>query len=256
MSQWVGYLRKTADEISELEEAFTVCTRRKVWERPTVKRTWPILSTRCGNLITYDDSDGTVFLAHHSVSQFLNFCFSTPSIANDRDGDRYLGEICISYLNFTGFQKRVFRTADSSALSNLSGLRNLGLSVFPGRLYLKYTQTPISNPPIPVEEHLRTIMAQSLPPVANPKFELLDYCRSNWYQHCVTVLSEEEIILPVRDCKVSSTRSFHSTGSIGKPLKDRNTSPFLLGNVQLGSPPGAHPYPTNLGGHRFRKSGH
>ena len=183
-------------KISELEEAVTISIGQKVWKRPTVKWNWPMLSTCCGNLITYDDSDGTISLAHHSVLQFLKSCFSTPLIADfcvdPRDGDRHISEICITYLNFADFQRSVARTVDSRALSALSTPRNLGLSVLPGHLYLKYPQTPFSNPSIPIEEHLRTIMAQSLPQMASAQFELLDYCRSNWYQHCATATPEEE----------------------------------------------------------------
>ena len=192
--QWVICARRPM-KIRELEEAVTINVGQKAWKAPTVKWTWPMLSTRCGNLITYDSSDGTVFLAHHSVFQFLKSCFSTPSIADlyfdPHDGDRHLGEICITYLNFADFQKSVARTADPSALPALSAPRNLGLSVLPGRLHLKYLQAPFSNPSIPVEGYLRTVMAQSLPPMVNTQFELLDYCRSNWYQHCVSATSED-----------------------------------------------------------------
>ena len=192
--QWVICARRPM-KISELEEAVTINTGQKVWKRPTVKWTWPMLSNRCGNLITYDDADGTVFLAHHSVFLFLKSCFAMPSIADfyfdPRDGDRHLGEICITYLNFTNFQKSVARIADSSTLVALSAPRNLGLSILPGRLYSKCRPKPFPNPSIPVEEHLRTIMAQSLPPMVNTHYELLDYCKTNWYQHCVTIASGE-----------------------------------------------------------------
>ena len=183
-------------KIREHEEAVTTNIGQKAWKTPTVKWTWPMLSTRCGNLITYDDSGGTVSLAHHSVFQFLKTCFSTSSIADfyfdHRDGDRHLSEICITYLNFTDFHNSVARVVDSSALPALSAPRSLGLSVLPGRLNRKHAPPPPTNPSTPVEEHLRAIMAQSLSPMVNTQFELLDYCRSNWYQHCFSIESEQE----------------------------------------------------------------
>ena len=173
--QWVICARRPM-RIRELEEAVTIGVGQQAWKRPIVKWNWPMLSTHCGNLITYDDSDGTVSLAHHSIFQFLKSCFSTPSISDfhvdPRDSDRYLSETCITYLQFTDFQRSVARTVDSRALPALAAPRNLGLSVLPNCLQLKHLQMPFSNPSIPIEEHLRTIMAQSLPSMANTQFEL------------------------------------------------------------------------------------
>ncbi|KAF8241688.1 hypothetical protein K440DRAFT_591719, partial [Wilcoxina mikolae CBS 423.85] len=53
--------------ISELEEAATIATSQKIWKEPLIKLRLPTLSKLCGNLITCDESDNIISLAHHTV---------------------------------------------------------------------------------------------------------------------------------------------------------------------------------------------
>ncbi|KAA8907989.1 ankyrin repeat-containing domain protein [Sphaerosporella brunnea] len=198
--QWVICARRPMN-ISELEEAATIVVGQKFWKEPSIKLNWPKLSKLCGNLLTWDDSDGTIFLAHHSVLQFLQTCASTTSIARFHfklcEADRHLGEICITYLNFADFEKSLTTTPDSSTLRPLAKPLDLGLNVLPrlNRVYRSErssrAQKPLDNCTFSVEEHLRTIMATSRASRINPHFALLDYCRSNWYHHCTSFTSDD-----------------------------------------------------------------
>ncbi|KAA8893899.1 hypothetical protein FN846DRAFT_764978, partial [Sphaerosporella brunnea] len=198
--QWVICARRPMN-ISELEEAATIVAGQKFWKEPSIKLNWPKLSKLCGNLLTWDDSDGTIFLAHHSVLQFQQTCASTPSIAQFHfelcDADRQLGEICITYLNFADFEKSLTTTPDSSTLRPLARPLDLGINVVPGlkKFYRpersSRAQKPLDNCTFSVEEQLRTIMATSRASRINPHFALLDYCRSNWYHHCASFTPDD-----------------------------------------------------------------
>jgi len=133
--QWVSCARRPMT-ISELEEAATIATGQKSWKKPSIKFRPSTLSKLSGNLLTFDDYDNTISLAHHTVLLFLQSCFNTPSIANfhfqPRETDRYLGEVCITYFNFANFEKALTRVSDTRNLQYLNRPVDLVAFSLPG----------------------------------------------------------------------------------------------------------------------------
>src|SRR5438876_2266223 len=106
--QWVICARRPIT-ITELEEAITITKDQKSWQTPSIKLSPPRLCRICGNLVNFDESEGTITLAHHTVLSFLLCCSDVPSVANFNikgcEAERYLAEICITYLGFVDFTK-------------------------------------------------------------------------------------------------------------------------------------------------------
>ena len=121
--QWVACSRREMT-IDELEEAISTSPEQKSWQNPPRKLEVSRLSKMCGNLITYDKANNTVWLAHHSVLQFLSSCSNNPEISTfylDEDkAEQYLANICITYLSFVDFHKSITRTADTSHVQLLN----------------------------------------------------------------------------------------------------------------------------------------
>jgi len=164
--QWVICARRPMS-ISELEEAATIKVGQKLWKEPPIKLSWPTLSKLCGNLLAFDDSNGSISLAHHSVLQFLQSCKTIPSIDKFHFqldvADRYLGEICITYLNFADFKKSLTTTPNSSTLRSLARPLDLDLHVLPGLKKLHFQegssrlQRPLDKYNVSIEDQLRAV---------------------------------------------------------------------------------------------------
>lgn len=67
----------------------------------------------CENLINVDEEKNIVQFAHHTVRQFLISKDSDPELENFHceadEADHYLGEICVTYLNFNNFKTTLAR---------------------------------------------------------------------------------------------------------------------------------------------------
>jgi hypothetical protein len=68
--QWVMYARRPMS-LYELENALSKSLNQKSWKEPSVKLRLSNVSRYCGNLLKYDESEGVMYLAHHTVLQFL-----------------------------------------------------------------------------------------------------------------------------------------------------------------------------------------
>ncbi|KAF8544009.1 hypothetical protein BDD12DRAFT_977932 [Trichophaea hybrida] len=201
--RWVICARRPMN-INELEEAATIKVGQKSWKEPPIKLSWPTLSKLCGNLLAFDDSDGSIFLAHHSVLQFLQSCMNLNIPSIDRfhfqvdEADRYLGELCVTYLNFIDFKMSLTTTHDSSTLRPLARPLELGLHVLPGlkKLYSQgsssRSQRPLDKYNFSIEDQLRAVMSTSRAAKSIPQFILLDYCRTNWYHHCAVFSPDDD----------------------------------------------------------------
>jgi hypothetical protein len=180
--------------ISELEEAATIVTSQKIWKEPSIKLRLSTLSKICGNLITFDEFDSVISLAHHTVHLFLQSCFNIPSIASFHfqpwEADHYLGEICITYLNFADFEKSLTTASDTRNLQYMSR-HPVGLvaHILPGFKkipvgLLNWSERLRHPLGLNIEDNLRATMgSKSL--AIDPRFQLLEYCRVNWYHHCL-----------------------------------------------------------------------
>ena len=152
------------------------------------------MSKLCGNLIVFDDFDGTLSLAHHTVQTFLQSPRETHLLAEFNmqacKADHYLGEMCITYLAFTDFQKSLTTTGDSRNLQSLDRPVLLAAHMLTGPTFLRLQnwnerfrrRTGSRN--FDVENQLRIIRSIINSPTINSCFQLLEYCRTSWYHHC------------------------------------------------------------------------
>jgi hypothetical protein len=118
-----------------LEEAITITTDQESWKTPSIKLNPSKLCKICGNLVNFDEPNGTVSLAHHTVLSFLLRCSEIPSVTNFHiegyEAERYLAEICITYLNFVNFKKSLIPTTDTRNLQHLNRPVNLLTPMLP-----------------------------------------------------------------------------------------------------------------------------
>ena len=203
--------------ISELEEAITIEAGQKSWKEPPLKLSWPTLSKLCGNLLA-SDPDGSILLAHHSVLQFLQSCMSIPSIGGFHfqldEAERYLGDTCMTYLNFADFETSLTTTPDSSTLQPLARPLDLGAHVLPALKRLPLHRgsrlTQLSDGcGFSLDAQLRTALATSRKAKTMPQFALLDYCRTNWYHHCAVFSQEDENHSELQELVLRKELPFH-----------------------------------------------
>ena len=185
--------------ISELEEAVTISAGQTIWMEPSIKLRLPTLSKLCGNLITFDESEGVISLAHHTVLLFLQSCSNIPSIVSFHfqpgEAERYLGEVCITYLNFADFEKSLATTSDTRNLQHLNR-HPVGLvaQILPGFKKLPiglWNRSDRLRHPLGfnVENNLRAMLTKRF--VIDPRFQLLKYCTVNWYHHCLHYVPDD-----------------------------------------------------------------
>lgn len=152
------------------------------------------MSKLCGNLVIFDDFDGILSLAHHTVQAFLKsppkmLLFAEFSMQACK-ADHYLGEMYIIYLGFTDFQKSLTIIGDSRNLQFLNRPVFLTAYMLPGlnsfrlqnwnKRFRRYTD----GYDFDAENQLRTIRSTINSPIINSSFQLLEYCKINWYHHC------------------------------------------------------------------------
>ena len=199
--QWVVFAKRPLT-IDELEEAISITSKQKSWKQPLEKLRPSLVSRMCGNLIVVDEFDSTVLPAHHTVISFLMSHVRplTKLHLYIREGDSYLGETCITYLNFVDFQKSLANTRDTKYLRYMNNPTNLIAQVYPRSTLWKsiglgkwtgHEERLRNNRSFNAENQLRTLMSMVNSPRADFSFRLLEYCRINWYHHCRSFLSNE-----------------------------------------------------------------
>ena len=206
---WIIYAKRPL-YLHELDEAISVVAGQQSWKEPSIRFTSSTLSKRCGNLIICDEFDGTVSLAHHSVRSFLESSDEILGLVDrnfqSSEANLYLGETCITYLNFTDFQKSLATTYDSKNLSCLNQPIQVAAQLLPSVKMLhsvglrnKFTSSkPNKNSQtFDVANQLRYIRGAKYSPQVDSTFRLLDYCRNFWRQHChdLTVKDSKELLL-------------------------------------------------------------
>lgn len=203
--KWVVCARRPIN-IDELHDALTITTGQRSWKKPSQIFRSSTVSKLCGNLIVFDDFDGTFSLAHHTVQAFLKSPPKTPSLAEFSmqacQADHYLGEMCVTYLGFTDFQKSLTTTGDSRNLQFLNRPVLLTTRILPGlnlsrpqnwnERLKRYTDSHNFD----MENQLRTIRSKINSPTINSSFQLLEYSKSNWYHHCHAFPPEDTKSVP------------------------------------------------------------
>jgi hypothetical protein len=193
--------------LDELEEAVSLSINQKSWREPSVKLRLPTLSKFCGNLLGYDESDGVIYLAHHSVLQFLQACSDLPLIScvyfQPAEAHTYLGKLCVTYLMLRDFENAMTTTKDTSELQSMNQPAHLAAMALAGNTSrilnsavrlgksLKIRgKKPGGGDEFDAENTIRSIMA-SANTQKDSCYNLLEYCISNWHQHCSRLTSAD-----------------------------------------------------------------
>jgi hypothetical protein len=204
--QWAMYARRPMS-LYELEDALSQSLNQKSWKEPSVKLRLPNVSRYCGNLLGYGESEGVMYLAHHTVIQFLQSGSDIPLLRNfyfqPSNAHRHLGKLCVTYLMFSDFEQALTTTKDTSELkyitqpANLTSLelRNkdsglLSSSVRLGNSLMTDGKTLDGVAGSNLETRLRSIMLAKNTQ-SDLHFHLLEYCVRNWHQHCSLFTSED-----------------------------------------------------------------
>jgi DNA-binding Xre family transcriptional regulator len=198
--QWVMYARRPMT-VEELEDAVSVSIDQKFWIEPSSKLRFSNLSRICGNLLSYDELDGVIYLAHHSIALFLQSCsdfYFRPSSAQS-----YLGKICVTYLMFGDFEKSLTTATDTRELRLVNHPVNPAAFALSGRNDRIFNseirlgdslahggRSPECSMELDAEHRLRSILAATNRQ-QHTSFHLLNYCLTNWHQHCSHFTSDD-----------------------------------------------------------------
>lgn len=72
------------------------------------------ITSWCRNLIILDEEDRSVRFAHHSTKQFFLYSLRNPCLhefhMNMRYFDHYVASVCVTYLNFSDFDRQLTRS--------------------------------------------------------------------------------------------------------------------------------------------------
>ncbi len=86
----------------------------------------------CGNLIVMDEEDGTVQFTHQTVKTFLLDGFPDQTYADfhfqHAQINHYAGEICVTYLNFDDFKRKLIRQPKALSLPAPEAILKASLS--------------------------------------------------------------------------------------------------------------------------------
>ena len=190
--QWILYSERPLT-IGELEDAISVSPNQKSWRPPSVlNRTR--LARLCGNLINYDETSGTLSLAHRTVGAFLlegTCAREIPQLSiEEATAQEYLSDICLTYLSFTDFHKAISRTSDTTNLTAISQpVRLIGSmapsSIRPWALSAANSRRARKTPkqPFDLVNALRTELSSHQAKPINSRFPLLEYCKIFWVEH-------------------------------------------------------------------------
>ncbi|KAL2221474.1 hypothetical protein M432DRAFT_587466 [Thermoascus aurantiacus ATCC 26904] len=105
--------------VEEMREAIAVEPCQPSRDPSLVLNDIDRLSLCCRNLIAIDEEERVVQFAHHTVRQFLLAEISTPSLKKFHfkleEADHNVGEVCVTYLNFSDFKRQVEKIRSSGS---------------------------------------------------------------------------------------------------------------------------------------------
>ncbi|CZR69820.1 uncharacterized protein PAC_19720 [Phialocephala subalpina] len=174
MLQWLVCARRLL-QIDELLEGIAFTVEDGHWDSAKIPLDYTRLIRASGNLVVVDDEDQSVQLAHYTVRQYLLDPPSKVSLGPGfsfqflrEDAERYVGEICITYLCFTDFETQLTRYTNRTK-KHMAAIERALLdshSIVPGGI------------------------VKSAPGL-RPKYELLGYVVNEWLYHTRNLLLEE-----------------------------------------------------------------
>ncbi len=134
--------------VEEIREAIAVEPHQEYSDRQRFINDMSQIVSWCGNLIVMDEEDGTVQFTHQTVKTFLldgcpdktnvEFHFQQAQI------DLYAGEICVTYLNFNDFKRKLIKQPKALPLpapeAILDATLSSGLNSKPAYIWGKLAQ--------------------------------------------------------------------------------------------------------------------
>ncbi|MCJ1349212.1 hypothetical protein MMC31_007448, partial [Peltigera leucophlebia] len=109
---WIATARRPL-LLEELREAIAVEPLQPYSDPERLVNDMSLIVSCCENLIVLDEQDKTVQFTHQTVKMFLLDGFRDRANANfhfkQREIDHYVGEICVTYLNFNDFKRKLIR---------------------------------------------------------------------------------------------------------------------------------------------------
>ena len=116
MFRWLAVAKRPLSLV-ELREAISLEPLQETWNSQTLVNNIRKVIADCNHLVITDDEMETVHFTHSSVKQYMcsppEELRGTPFI-NLSDADAYAGAICITYLNFPEFERRITRSQKDS----------------------------------------------------------------------------------------------------------------------------------------------
>ncbi|MCJ1349300.1 hypothetical protein MMC31_007536, partial [Peltigera leucophlebia] len=109
---WVATTRRPL-LLEELREAIAVEPLQQYSDRERLVNDMSQIVSCCENLIVLDEQDKTVQFTHQTVKMFLLDSFRDQANKNfhfeQRETNHFVGEICVTYLNFNDFKRKLIR---------------------------------------------------------------------------------------------------------------------------------------------------
>ena len=189
--------------LEELREALSVTPGQPSFVNSQLINNPIRIVQACANIVTFDDKQQTVRFAHHTVKQFL--C-STMSELDYKDftidrskADLEAGKICVTYLNFSDFERQVAKVPQKSFLSSstpdtileLHQLGQVPKSLVTGiqRLRNRRNVAPVDAGSVLMSQLTQFKSKDSL---LHEQFCFLQYVCENWLFHCVRFSNSDE----------------------------------------------------------------
>ncbi|MCJ1347158.1 hypothetical protein MMC31_005379 [Peltigera leucophlebia] len=188
---WVATARRPL-LLEELREAMAIEPLQPYSDRERLINDMSQIVSCCESLIVLDEQDTTVQFTHQTVRMFLLDGFRDQVNANfhfeQRESNHYLGEICVTYLNFNDFQRKLIRRGPP--LPTPEAILEASLSADPGKsvwkkvaglrkLHRGYTRNP-------THVVTGTALHNSLGSLRGLQTEhpFLSYAAKYWLHHC------------------------------------------------------------------------
>ncbi|MCJ1388558.1 hypothetical protein MMC18_001405 [Xylographa bjoerkii] len=176
--------------LGELREAIAIEPCQSSWSlgRMVNDILWTV--SCCGSLVTVDEEQHTVRFTHHSVKLHLLSSAKDSSLSKHHislpEADTEAGEICVTYLNFSEFDKQISRLGHRGVDPMAIARHSLPNPDIMAKLALTYLKNR-SGTRAPVQQQLLETAESSGMWHKRLEFMFLEYARSNWLWHTRTL---------------------------------------------------------------------
>ncbi|MCJ1349227.1 hypothetical protein MMC31_007463, partial [Peltigera leucophlebia] len=181
--------------LEELREAIAVEPLQPYSDRERLVNDTSQIVSCCENLVVLDEQDRTVQFTHQTVKMFLLDSFRDQANENfhfdQRETDHFVGEICVTYLNFNDFKRKLMRkgpplpTPEAILEASLSvGPNSTSKSVWKKVAHLREHRR--GHNPSPMHVFTGTALDNNLGVVRGLQTEhpFFSYAAEYWLHHC------------------------------------------------------------------------